>query len=263
MVLAGTIEKKTGNISLSWSVVMAVACLIFLFAFLFHRFYLPCPSTDISGSENRKGFADAFRTYFQQEKIIYIVMFILLYRLGEAMLVKMTGPFLLDSPEAGGLGLATETVGYLYGTVGVISLSVGGILGGWLISAYGLKKCLLPMAIMLNAPDLLYVYLAMFQPPIETVYLMVALEQFGYGLGFTAFSVFLIYITRDPYKTSHFAISTGLMALGMMLPGMISGMLQSVLGYVNFFIFVLVFTIPGMVLLFFIPLDNSREQNME
>lgn len=259
VVAAGTIEKKTGHILLSWSTVMAIPALFFLFAFLFHRSYLPRPFSDnpAAVSEKGKGFREAFRTYFQQKKIIPIVAFILLYRLGEAMLAKMAAPFLLDSPLAGGLGLATDTIGYVYGTAGVISLAVGGILGGWIISKVGLKKCILPMAVMLNAPDIFYVYMAMTHPTLATVYVMVALEQFGYGLGFTAFSVFLIYIAREPYKTSHFAISTGLMAVGMMLPGMLSGLLQNALGYPGFFIAVLGLTLPGMFLLFFIPLDNS------
>jgi PAT family beta-lactamase induction signal transducer AmpG len=260
VVLAGTIEKRTGGIPLSWTAVMAVPAVIFFCAFLFHRFYLPCPSSDIPGttSEKKKGFSEAFRTYFQQNKIIPIVAFILLYRLGEAMLAKMAAPFLLDSPDVGGLGLATYTVGYVYGTVGVISLCVGGIMGGWLIARFGLRRCILPMAIMLNAPDILYVYMAIVHPSLKAVYIMVACEQFGYGLGFTAFAVFLMYIAREPYKTSHFAISTGLMALGMMLPGMLSGVILNALGYTSFFITILVLTIPGMILLFFIPLEEDH-----
>ena len=259
VVIAGTMEKRSGDIPLSWSLVMAGPAAVFLAAFLFHRAYLPFPGADASGAGARAGtgFRSAFRTYFQQEKIRAIVGFILLYRLGEAMLVKMAAPFLLDSPASGGLGLATDTVGYVYGTVGVISLSAGGLLGGWLISRYGLKRCFWPMALLLNAPDLAYVYMSVVTPSLKAVYLLVACEQFGYGLGFTAFGVFLMYIAREPYKTSHFAVSTGLMALGMMLPGMISGLLQEALGYTRFFIAVAVLTVPGMLLLLRIPLDNN------
>ena len=259
VVLAGTIERKTGHIHLSWTVVMAAVCLVFLFAFFLHTFYLPRPASDAScaSSGEKRSFKGAFVTYFQQEQIIPIVAFIFLYRLGEAMLVKMTAPFLLDSPGSGGLGLLTDTVGYVYGTAGVISLSVGAILAGWLIFRFGLKRCILPMAVMLNLPDFVYVYMSLFQPSLKAVFAMVAFEQFGYGLGFTAFSVFLMHIAREPYKTSHFAISTGLMAFGMMLPGMISGIIQGALGYTGFFISVLFFTVPGMVLLFFIPLDKN------
>ncbi len=260
VIMAGTIEKNTGNIPLSWTAAMGVPAIIFLFSFLFHRSYLPFPPSDIARTTSgRKGFNEAFSTYFKQDKIVPIIAFILLYRLGEAMLAKMAAPFLLDSTASGGIGLATDTFGYVYGTAGIVSLAFGGILGGFLISRFGLKKCLLPMAILLNAPDVFYVYMSMAKPALATVCLMVAFEQFGYGLGFTAFSVFLMYIAKAPYKTSHFAISTGLMALGMMLPGMVSGFIQTAMGYTGFFITVLCLTLPGMVLIFFIPLENNKK----
>ncbi|MEH2286047.1 MFS transporter [Nostoc sp.] len=153
-------------------------------------------------------------------------------------------------------------VGLVYGTFGVISLICGGILGGLLISRYGLKKCLFPMALALNLPDVFYVYMAYTKPSLTLVYPLVSLEQFGYGFGFTAFSVYLMYICQGEYKTSHFAISTGIMALGMMLPGLVSGYLQKVLGYPLFFVLVCLLTIPGMIALFFIPLkEQVKHQN--
>lgn len=259
VVLAGTLEKKGGP-ALGWSVAMAIPALLMGCLFLFHRQYLPRPGADSPCTSSSKlgNFREAFSSYFRQDRIIPIVGFILVYRLGEAMLLKMVAPFLLDGPGAGGLGLATDTVGYVYGTVGVISLSVGGILGGVLIARFGLKKCIWPLTIILHGPDAAFVYLSSMRPELFTVYIMVAIEQFGYGMGFTAFGVFLMYIARGPYKTSHFAISTSLMALGMMLPGMLSGMLQQALGYTGFFITVLVLTVPGMVLLLFIPLEERR-----
>jgi PAT family beta-lactamase induction signal transducer AmpG len=261
VILAGTIEKKTGNVPLSWTASMGVPALIFLFAYLFHRSYLPFPSSDKQNTlSKRKGFNEAFKTYFKQDKIIPIISFILLYRLGEAMLAKMAAPFLLDSTASGGIGLATDTFGYVYGTAGIMSLAAGGILGGFLISRFGLKKCIWPMAILLNAPDIFYVYMSMVKPGLATVCFMVVFEQFGYGLGFTAFSVFLMYLAKEPYKTSHFAISTGLMALGMMLPGMVSGFIQNAMGYTGFFITVLCLTLPGMILIFFIPIENNKEK---
>ncbi len=258
VVAAGTIQRQTNNIPLSWTLTLAVPAAMFILLFLFHNIYLPSPDRDMPFRDKSimGSFKEPFRTYFTQDRIFAIVAFILLYRLGESMLVKMAAPFLLDTPSAGGLGLETDTVGYVYGTVGVMSLLAGGILGGWLISKYSLRKCIWPMALVLNAPNLFYVYMAAVQPSVETVYLMVASEQFGYGMGFTAFSVFMMYIAKEPYKTSHFAISTGLMALGMMLPGMISGAFQSLLGYTWFFVFVTILAIPGMVLIFFIPLDE-------
>jgi len=258
VVLAGRIEKATGNIPHSWTIVFSMTALVFAVLFFLHRWYLPKPGADRQSttSNNNTHFFEAFRTYFQQPKIWAILLFILFYRLGEAMLTKMTAPFLLDSPEAGGLGLNTDTVGFVYGTVGVLSLVFGGILGGWLVSKFGFRKCVWPMVFALNVPDVAYIYMAIAKPALGWVYPLVAIEQFGYGIGFTAFMVYLMYISKGQYKTSHYAISTGLMALGMMLPGMISGYLQASLGYAAFFIAVLVLTIPGFLTLFFIPMDD-------
>ena len=261
VIIAGIVEKSYGTIPLSWTVVMILAGMIFLVLFLFHRFYLPYPKSDYPGksSQIRTPFIDIFKTYFKQEKIAAIVIFILIYRLGEAVLVKMAAPFLLDNIANGGLALATETVGFAYGTVGVSCLIIGGLLGGWLISKFGLKKCIWPMAIMLKVPDLVYVYMAVVKPSLGLIYLLIGLEQFGYGIGFTAFMVFLMYISRGKYTTSHFAISTGLMALGMMVPGLVSGILQNALGYTHFFILVISLTIPGLIILFFIPLNDYKD----
>ncbi len=257
VVLAGRWQTALQNTILGWQLALSLAGVIFLLAFVFHRFYLPYPAADNSVHEQaqRESFLKVFKTYFQQKKIIPVIIFILVYRFGEAMLEKMGLVFLKDSVAAGGLGLSNETVGLVKGTVGVICLLAGGLVGGWFISKYGLKKCILPMAIMLNLPDLVYVYMSMHTPSLATIYGMIAVEQFGYGVGFTAFMVFLMYYARGKYKTSHYAISTGIMALGMMIPGMLSGFLQAALGYTQFFITVLFFTIPGMVMVFFLPLD--------
>ncbi|MEK6582937.1 MAG: MFS transporter, partial [Nitrospirota bacterium] len=161
----------------------------------------------------------------------------------------------------GGLGLSTSQVGLAYGTVGMACLVAGGILGGWLISKFGLRKCIWPMAITLHFPDLFYVYMAYAQPDIGLTYVLVALEQFGYGLGFTAFMVYLMYASRGRYKTSHFAISTGIMALGMMLPGLISGYIQQAVGYKMFFVIVCILAIPGMLTILFIPKDEKQEND--
>ena len=261
VVFAGLLQRELGNTILAWQIVLGAAGLLFLVFFSFHRFYLPHPEDDESNATSVKSrsLVPVFRSYFQQKRIGIIVLFILFYRLGEAVLEKMSPAFLLDSIDAGGLGLATETVGLVKGTVGVISLTVGGIFGGWLISRYGLKKCIWPMALMLKVPDLVYVYMSIAKPSLAWVYLLVGFEQLGYGIGFTAFMVFLMYIAREPFKTSHYALSTGIMALGMMLPGMFSGFLQQYLGYTHFFIAVMLFTLPGLIILFFIPIPENRE----
>ncbi|MEH2157851.1 MFS transporter [Nostoc sp.] len=265
VVLAGQLEISLNNIPLSWTIAIGFSALILAILFISHRFILP-----LAESENQRQiqarknipFWSIISSYFAQDKIINILAFILLYRLGEAMLVKIASLFLLDKPEVGGLGLSTSDVGLVYGTFGVISLICGGILGGLLISKYGLKKCLFPMALALNLPDIFYVYMAYSKPSLTLVYPLVSLEQFGYGFGFTAFSVYLMYICQGEYKTSHFAISTGIMALGMMLPGLISGYLQKAFGYPLFFILICLLTIPGMIALFFIPLkEEPKHQN--
>ncbi|BAY94892.1 MULTISPECIES: MFS transporter [unclassified Tolypothrix] len=260
VVLAGRLETTLNNIPLSWTISLGFSAVIFAILFIFHRFILPLPESDTSRQTQAQSekipFLDIIQTYFRQEKIGAILAFILLYRLGEAMLLKVASLFLLDKVEKGGLAVSTEQFGLIYGTFGVLSLIIGGILGGMIISRYGLKKCLLPMALALNLPDLFYVYLAYAKPSLTLVYPLVSLEQFGYGLGFTAFSVYLMYICQGEYKTSHYAISTGLMALGLMLPGAISGTIQQAVGYPLFFVLVCLLTIPGMLSIFFIPLTE-------
>jgi PAT family beta-lactamase induction signal transducer AmpG len=265
VVLAGQLEVSLNNIPLSWTIAIGFSALILAILLISHRLFLPLPESDnkqqLQTTENLP-FWSIISSYFAQYKIISILAFILLYRLGEAMLVKIASLFLLDKPEVGGLGLSTSDVGLVYGTFGVISLICGGILGGLLISKYGLKKCLFPMALALNLPDVFYVYMAYTKPSLTLVYPLVSLEQFGYGFGFTAFSVYLMYICQGEYKTSHFAISTGIMALGMMLPGLVSGYLQKSFGYPLFFVLVCLLTIPGMIALFFIPLkEEPKRQN--
>jgi MFS transporter, PAT family, beta-lactamase induction signal transducer AmpG len=262
VVIAGFLEEYLNNIPLSWTIALGFSAVIFAILFIFHSLVLPFAESENSRqpqATKQIPFIKIITSYFQQEKILAILAFILLYRLGEAMLVKIASLFLLDKPELGGLGLNTSDVGLVYGTFGVVSLIFGGILGGLVIARYGLKKCILPMALALNLPDLFYVYMAYTKPSLTLVYPLVSLEQFGYGFGFTAFTVYLMYISQGEYKTSHFAISTGIMALGMMLPGIVSGYLQSFLGYPLFFVLVCFLTIPGMMTLFFIPLKSDRK----
>jgi len=264
--LAGQLETSLGDIPLSWTIVFGLSGIIFLLIFLFHKFILPYPLVDNKRTpkEISEGapFLKIFSEYFKQKGILGIIFFILFYRFGEAMLVKLASPFLLDDRTAGGLGLTTSEVGIVYGTVGVLSLILGGIFGGWVISKFGLKKCLWPMAIILNIPHAAYLYMAIFQPPVYLAYPLVAIEQFGYGLGFTAFMVYLMYISKGIYKTSHYAISTGIMALGMMIPGLVSGYIQEAVGYVNFFIIVLLMAIPGILSLLFIPTIEEEKESI-
>ena len=186
-------------------------------------------------------FGKTFKTFFSKPGIAIALLFMLLYRLPEAFLVKMMNPFLLESVDAGGLGMSTESVGIVYGTIGVAALTVGGILGGIAASRWGLKKSLWPMAMALTLPCLSFVFLAAFQPAdLWVIGSCVCLDQFGYGFGFTAYMLYLIYFSEGEFKTAHYSLCTAFMALSMMLPGLVAGYLQESLGYTSFFGFVMV-----------------------
>ncbi len=185
-------------------------------------------------------------------------MFLLLYRFGEAQLVKMVPLFLRDARNVGGLGLNTEQVGFVYSTIGVIALMAGGITGGVLVSRLGLRACLWPMVIVMHLPDAVFIYLSHVQPEnLQVISAGIALEQFGYGFGFTAYMLYMIYIARGEHQTAHYAICTGFMALGLMLPQMFSGWLQAHIGYQHFFVWVLFATISGFIMTALIPLDAA------
>lgn len=253
VVLAGYLEKTTGDIPAAWSTVFMILSAFFLTVAAWHTFILPRPVADRpSGGDTAtgilRGFGETFVTFFRKPHIWSALAFMLLYRLPEALCVKLVPPFMVAPVEQGGLGLTTAQVGIANGTVGVIALLAGGIIGGVAISRYGLKRCLWPMALSLTLPCVLYCWLAMAQPEsLTAISVAVGIEQFGYGFGFTAFMLYLIYFSRGENQTSHYAFCTAFMALGMMLPGMGAGWLHDVLeqhhifgadtpqGYVNFF----------------------------
>src|SRR6185312_2237409 len=178
------------------------------------------------------------------------------YRFGEAQMLPMVQPFLLDPHAQGGLGLSEKELSLIYGTVGVIALMIGGIIGGILASRRGLRAWIWPMVIVMHLPDAVFIYLSHALPKnLTLISACVALEQFGYGFGFTAYMLYMIYIARGAHSTAHYAICTGFMALGLMLPGLWSGELQHLLGYRHFFIWVLLATIPGFIVTALVPLD--------
>ncbi|TNE70283.1 MFS transporter [bacterium] len=249
-ISSATFNGTSGNIPFSWSITFFILTGIFVLASAYHKFSLPRPSTDKSISETgRSVLADFFATFgafFKKKDIGLILSFLLLYRFAEAQIVKLASPFLLDAQEAGGLALTTGEVGFVYGTVGILALTVGGLLGGFLAAKDGLKKWLWPMVIAMNFPNIAYWLLSVYTPEsFVMVNLAVAFEQFGYGFGFTAYMLYMLYVAQGEHQTAHYAICTGFMALGMMLPGMISGWIQSLVGYENFFIWVLIATIPA------------------
>ena len=259
VMVAGFIEQGKlfpnleGNIALSWSIVFYMLAGIFLALTIYHRFILPKPASDapridINARTIWKGFAMTFASFFKKEHLGLMLFFLLTYRLGESQLVKIAQPFMLDTPEAGGLQLSTAAVGGIYGTLGVIALLLGGILSGIVISRGGFKRWILPMALAINVPDLLYVLLAALKiGSVPLVAGCVALEQFGYGFGFTAYTMYLIYIAQGEHKTAHYAIGTAFMAAGMMFPGMIAGWISDQIGYTMFFVWACVCTIPGII----------------
>jgi PAT family beta-lactamase induction signal transducer AmpG len=257
IILAGFFETSTGNIRLAWSITFFILAAMFVLFSFYHRFILPRPSSDRQMEENSqnllKEFFRTFASFFRRKDIVVIISFLMLYRLGEAQLVKMASPFMLDPRQVGGLGLTTGDVGLIYGTFGILALTAGGILGGIAASAKGLKYWLWWMVLSINVPHLAYVYLAFAQPESHLVIgLCAAIEQFSYGFGFTAYMLYMIYVSEGTHKTAHFAIATGFMALGMMIPGMFSGWLQELIGYQHFFVWVMLCMIPGMIPVFFV-----------
>ena len=242
--LAGVIESSSGDIPNSWRITMLVTAVIFCLVTLYHTFVVPRPAGDTSSLKDDKPsvgaifaeFGRTFKTYFMKPGVVLAIVFMLLYRLPEAFLLKLCMPFLVATREVGGLGMSTANVGLAYGTIGVIFLTVGGILGGIYASRVGLKKSIWVMAACMTLPCLTFVYLSMFQPTnIVAISTAIAIEQFGYGFGFTAYMLYMMYFSDGEFKTSHYAICTAFMALSMLLPGMVAGYIQEAIGYVNFF----------------------------
>lgn len=247
IMFAGYLENNGGNISRAWSITFYLLAGVFIALWLYHKYILPRPESDkpskYSSSGIIKSFIETFRSFFRKENAIVAILFMLLYRLPEAQLAKMGIPFLLDPIEKGGMGLTTEQIGFTQGTLGVIGLTIGGILGGIAVSRHGLKKWLWPMVCAISLPDIVYVYLSYFQDSsLFIINTCIFIEQFGYGFGFTAYMMYMIYFSQGESQTAHYAICTAFMALGMMIPGMMAGWLQETLGYRIFFILVMLCT---------------------
>ena len=268
VVIAGLLETHLGDIPKAWSITLLVSAVLFAAITLWHTFFLPRPSADsvrnLGGSQSGaaveilKEFGRTFVTFFKKKGVLIAMLFMLLYRLPEAFLVKMMNPFLLDPMTEGGLGLTTQAVGLIYGTIGIAALTAGGILGGIAASRWGLKKSLWPMAMALTLPCLSFVFLSAFQP--DNLWIIgscVALDQFGYGFGFTAYMLYLIYFSEGEFKTAHYSLCTAFMALSMMLPGMIAGYIQEWVGYTYFFGFVMVCCLVTVLVTFLVKVDPN------
>lgn len=277
VVVAGLLEERMGSIPSAWKVTLLLCGALFALLTLWHCRSLPKVERNLAGGHDsdrkaagagtmgakaadempepsvpaggklavhRGGWGDMWRvwkTFFMKDGVWLALAFMLLYRLPEALSVKMLTPFLLDPTEAGGLGLSTAQSGLVYGTAGVIALTIGGILGGVYAARKGLRKSMWIMALSLALPCAVYLFLALVQPEqMWIVYACVVLDQFGYGFGFTAYMLYMMKFAEGEFVTSHYAICTAFMALSMMIPGLFAGWMQEALGYVGFFIIVMI-----------------------
>ncbi len=261
---------------MAWTITMVITAIMFALVTFYHTFFIPRPKEDASRLGDTKGqakeiifeFGRTFVTYFKKPGVLIAIVFMLLYRLPEAFLLKMVNPFLLDTREHGGLQLATENVGIVYGTIGVFFLTIGGIIGGIAASKWGLKKSLWPMAACMTLPCFTFVYLSMFVPSnLVVISICVAIEQFGYGFGFTAYMLYMMYFSEGEFKTAHYAICTAFMALSMMIPGMFAGYLQEWLGYEHFFWMVILCCLATIAVTLLVKVDpmygKKEEQENE
>jgi PAT family beta-lactamase induction signal transducer AmpG len=250
-----------GNIAFSWTASLIILGFVLLAIAVYNRIMLPHADENKTGERmGWKVYKEVFISFFTKPGVVPALVFFLFYRLGESQLLKVATPFLVDSRSAGGIGLTSAQYGIIYGTIGMLSLTLGGILGGITAARLGLKKVIFMMALWLNVPSAVYIYLAHFQPLPGNflVYLSIAFEQFGYGFGFTAYMLYMLhYVGESKFKTAEYAIGTSLMALGMMLPGMISGAMKEFLGYENFFIYVIICSIPGLLAIKFLKIDPA------
>ena len=262
VLIAGYLIDHNIAIATAWSITFAVMAILFIALFIYHRLILPKPTTDHATSDSTtpgsilKGFFKTFITFFQKPHAWSAIVFMLLYRLPEALLVKITSPFLLDSVEKGGMGMTTLQVGIATGTVGIIGLTLGGILGGVCASHGGLKRWLWPMVAAISLPNIVYVIMAYTHPALWVINVLIFIEQFGYGFGFTAYMLFLIHYAEGESTTAHYALCTAFMAMGMMIPGMVAGWLQELLGYQHFFIVICILCAVTIGVCCFIKLDK-------
>jgi len=261
IMLAGYLERVTGTIQFAWSITFFVLAGLFIVFSFYHRFFLPKPASDapnpeLNVSDVMKEFRETFVSFFSKPHITTALFFMLTFRFSEAQLVKLINPFLLDPIERGGLGLNTQTVGFVYGTMGILGLTAGGIIGGIAASYGGLKKWIWPMTLSVLLLSATYLYLSYTQTGnLFIINVCVVVEQFGYGFGFTAYMLYLMYFSDGRHKTAHYAICTGFMALGMMIPGMFAGWLQEQLGYNHFFGWIMICSIIPIIAVSLLKID--------
>ena len=253
IILAGFLERVSDNIPFAWSITFFVLAGLFIAFSFYHRFALPKPETEkqsihLTAKSILDEFLTTFISFFRKPQIATALFFMLTFRFSEAQLLKLINPFLLDKKDVGGLGLTTEEVGLVYGTIGIIGLTLGGIIGGISASKGGLKKWIWPMTLCMLLSSVTFLYLSFSQTDnLVVINICVFIEQFGYGFGFTAYMLYLMYYSEGEHKTAHYAICTGFMALGMMIPGMFAGWIQEQLGYNHFFVWVMICSIVPII----------------
>ena len=263
VMLANKLGESLGSKTWAWSATFITIAVIMTALYFYHRKTLPTPDADISRKTNGfkeifSNFGDIIKSYFNKKGIATTILFLLLFRFPEAQLGKIGKLFLMDSSEAGGLALSLADIGFINGVIGIIGLIAGGITGGICISRKGLKYWLWPMVIAISLPDIVYVYMSITIPEnIAIIGSCIFIEQLGYGFGFTAYTLYMIYFAQGKYPTAHFAISTAFMSLGMMIPGMISGKIQEWLGYENFFIWIMICTVITFFVSALIKIDKD------
>lgn len=263
VMIANRIAEKSGNGQTGWSATFAITGAIMLALYLYHKKAVPSPASDTARTTSSikdafSNYGDIISSYFQKPGIWQALLFLLLFRFPEAQLAKMGKLFLMDSATQGGLALDKGEIGLIYGVIGVIGLIIGGIVGGICISRKGLKYWLWPMVVAISLPDAVYIYMSSALPQDMTVISScIFIEQLGYGFGFTAYTLYMIYFAQGKYPTAHFAISTAFMSLGMMLPGMFAGKLQESMGYENFFIWVTACTLITFIVSALVKIDPN------
>ena len=252
----------------SWMIVMGVLGITMLVLSIWHRIMLPIGGKAVELDDTKSGlkhiaheFGDVFASYFRKKNILMMLLFVVFYRLAEGLLEKMGPLFLIDSPEAGGLGLDNVAVGNIMGSFGSVAFMLGALLGGVIASKFGLKRSLMFLCVMLNVPDLAFVYLSYALPTnVPWITTVITIEMFGYGIGSVSLMLYMMQqIAPGPYKTAHYAISTGFMALTMMLTGMASGAIQDAVGYKIFFIIACIATIPSFIITWFAPFNVKHD----
>ena len=247
VMLGGVLQNKTGDVPRSWGTVLLISAALLAVIAVYHAFKLPRASEDLDHRETKTSaqiwaeFGESFRSFFMKKGVWWAIAFMLLFRLPEALSLNLLYPFFKDGADVGGLGAGTEMYGLVYGTFGVVALLLGGILGGLYASRRGLRKAMWPMALSLALPCAVYLLMAIFRPSsVWTIGSLIVLDQFGYGFGFTAYTLFMMQFVDGPLKTSHYAICTAFMWLSMKLPALVAGYLQQWLGYTGFFTLVMV-----------------------